>query len=252
MPQLPEIFLKTPIAHRALHDGNVTRAENNFAALDAAIAKGFGIEIDLQMSSDGEAMVFHDYALNRLTEGHGAFALNTAEELAQLRFKTGEVGVPTLKQVLDHVDGRAPLLIEVKDQDGAMGPSVGRLEVAATKVLESYQGPVAMMSFNPHSVAVLAELCPHLPRGLTTASWEDDAAKLIPASRRAPLRDIIDYERVGASFISHQWSDLERPRVAELKASGAHILCWTIKSAEEQAEASKVAENITFENYLPT
>lgn len=141
MPSLPEVFLKAPIAHRALHDDNIARAENNIAAIDAAIARGFGIEIDLQLSSDGVAMVFHDYALNRLTEGHGAFAQQSSEALSTLRFKTGEVGVPTLKQVLDHVAGRAPLLIEVKDQDGAMGPSVGALEVAAAKVLEDYEGP---------------------------------------------------------------------------------------------------------------
>ncbi|WP_175580877.1 glycerophosphodiester phosphodiesterase family protein [Celeribacter sp. HF31] len=252
MPSLPEAFLKAPIAHRALHDDNIARAENNIAAIDAAIARGFGIEIDLQLSSDGVAMVFHDYALNRLTEGHGAFAQQSSEALSTLRFKTGEVGVPTLKQVLDHVAGRVPLLIEVKDQDGAMGPSVGALEVAAAKALEGYGGPVALMSFNPHSVAVLAELCPHIPRGITTANWEDEGAKLIPADRREVLGLIADYDRVGASFISHQWSNLDAPRVAELKDAGAHILCWTIRNPEDEAEARKIAENITFEGYLPT
>ncbi|AVW92315.1 glycerophosphodiester phosphodiesterase family protein [Celeribacter baekdonensis] len=252
MPDLPAAFLGAPIAHRALHDDNITRAENNFAAIDAAIAGGFAIEIDLQLSADGVAMVFHDYALGRLTTSAGAFALRKADELADVRFKTGEIGVPTLERVLDHVAGRVPLLIEVKDQDGAMGPNVGALERAAAAALSSYDGPVALMSFNPHSVAALAEVCPQLPRGITTCDWTNGEAGLIPSALRPPLRGIVDFDRVGASFISHQWSDLTAPRVAELKAAGAHILCWTIKSAEEEAQARQIADNITFEGYVPT
>ncbi|SFK12334.1 glycerophosphodiester phosphodiesterase family protein [Celeribacter neptunius] len=252
MPQLPEAFLKAPIAHRALHDGNVTRVENNIAAIDAAIAAGFGIEIDLQLSADGVAMVFHDYSLNRLTEGSGPFAQRNLTELSELRFKTGERGVPSFAEVLELVDGRAPLLVEVKDQDGAMGPNIGALEHAAAQAVAGYQGPLAFMSFNPHSVARLAELCPEIPRGITTASWEGIDEKLIPAPRRAELKGISDFDRVGATFISHQWDDLTAPRVAELKAAGAHILCWTVKSAEDERVARDIAENITFEGYLPT
>ncbi|WP_460272701.1 glycerophosphodiester phosphodiesterase family protein [Celeribacter sp. ULVN23_4] len=252
MPQLDPAFLKAPIAHRALHDGNHHCAENNLKAIESAIAAGFGIEIDLQLSADGEAMVFHDYALDRLTEGSGPFAQRNATELSELRFKTGEVGVPRLTEVLKAVAGRVPLLIEVKDQDGAMGPKVGLLEEAAARALQGYDGPVALMSFNPHSIARLAELCPDIPRGLTTSAWADRADALVPAARRAELRDIPDYDRVGACFISHQWDDLASPRVAELKSAGAHILCWTIKSAEAERQAREIAENITFEGYLPT
>ncbi|WP_434289473.1 glycerophosphodiester phosphodiesterase family protein [Celeribacter sp. SCSIO 80788] len=252
MPTLDPAFFKAPIAHRALHDGNHTRAENNMKAIETAIASGFGIEIDLQLSADGEAMVFHDYSLHRLTEGSGPFAQRNVTELAELRFKTGEVGVPTLGQVLDAVAGQVPLLIEVKDQDGAMGPKIGLLEEAAARALAHYKGPVALMSFNPHSVAKLAELCPDIPRGLTTSAWANREDGIVPAARRAELRDIPDYDRVGACFISHQWDDLSSPRVTELKSAGAHILCWTIKSPEAEAQAREIAENITFEGYLPT
>ncbi|TNE68160.1 MAG: phosphodiesterase [Rhodobacteraceae bacterium] len=252
MPTLDPAFFKAPIAHRALHDGNRTRAENNMKAIESAIAGGFGIEIDLQLSSDGEAMVFHDYSLHRLTEGSGPFAQRNVTELTELRFKTGEVGVPTLEQVLDAVAGQVPLLIEVKDQDGAMGPKVGLLEEAAARALAGYQGPVALMSFNPYSVAKLAELCPEIPRGLTTSAWSRNGDKMVPESRRAELREIPDYHRVDACFISHQWDDLSSPRVAELKSTGAHILCWTIKSPEAEVQARQIAENITFEGYLPT
>ncbi len=250
MPTLPEAFLTAPIAHRALHDGNIARAENNRAAIEAAIAGGYGIEIDVQLSKDGVAMVFHDYALDRLTTAKGAIAQATVAQLAETAFKTGEIGVPTLREVLDLVAGRVALLIEIKDQDGAMGPNVGPLEEAVAEALSGYDGPVAVMSFNPHSVAKLATLCPDIPRGLTTGSWESDEDKLVPAARRAELVAIGDYDAVGATFISHQWSDLERPRVQELKTKGAHILCWTVRSLEAEAKARRVAENITFEGYL--
>ncbi|AJE45274.1 Glycerophosphoryl diester phosphodiesterase [Celeribacter indicus] len=251
MPALPEPFLARPIAHRALHDGNVTRAENNLRAIDAAIAGRYGIEIDLQLSQDGVAMVFHDYALDRLTDARGPIAQRDAAALGALRFGTGEVGIPTLSEVLARVDGRAPLLIELKDQDGAMGPKIGALEAATARALDGYGGPVALMSFNPHSVVRLADLCPGIPRGLTTGGWADEDDWPVPAARRAELREIPDYARTGAAFISHQWTDLGRPRVGELKAQGAHILCWTVRSPEAERTARAVADNITFEGYRP-
>lgn len=251
MPPLPEIFLTLPLAHRALHDGSKGRAENNVAAIEAAIESGFGIEIDIQQSADGAAMVFHDYHLDRLTEATGPFAQRTAAELASVRFRSGEVGVPTLAAVLALVAGRAPLLIEIKDQDGIMGPNVGPLERAVAQDLKGYLGPVAVMSFNPHAVAVMADAAPDIPRGLTTCGYPAKDWPLLNEATRASLRHIPDYERLGASFVSHQWTDLAAERVAELKNAGARILCWTIRSQVDAAEALQYAENITFEGYVP-
>lgn len=248
---LPDAFLKSPIAHRALHDETKGRAENNLAAIEAAIEGGFGIEIDIQQSKDGQAMVFHDYHLDRLTEATGPFAQHTAAELGQVRFRSGEVGVPTLAAVLNHVAGRAPLLIEIKDQDGVMGPKVGPLEREVARLLQSYAGAVAVMSFNPHAVAVLAEAAPGIPRGLTTCGYPSQDWPLLSEATRALLREIPDFDRVGASFVSHQWTDLASERIQDLKAAGAHILCWTIRSASEATDAARYAENITFEGYVP-
>jgi glycerophosphoryl diester phosphodiesterase len=251
MTSLPDCFLKTPLAHRALHDESKGRAENNFAAIDAAIERGFGIEIDIQQSKDDQAMVFHDYHLDRLTEGSGPFAQQTAAELGRLRFRSGEIGVPTLAEVLDHVAGRVPLLIEIKDQDGIMGPNVGTLEREVARVLEGYAGPVAVMSFNPHAMAVMALVAPQIARGLTTCGYTPQDWPLLTETTRAHLRNIPDFDRVGARFVSHRWTDLASERVAELKAAGAHILCWTIRTAEEAVDAARYAENITFEGYIP-
>ena len=246
---LPEAFLTTPIAHRALHDVSDGRPENSRAAIRAAMEYGYGIEIDLQLSVDGAAMVFHDYSLDRLAHGSGPVAVQTAAQLTEIALRGGNEGIPTLTEVLSLVGGCVPLLIELKDQDGAMGPSGGPLEVAVTPALAGYDGPVALMSFNPHSVARMAELCPHVPRGLVTSAFDPDDWPL-SAEVCDHLRTIPDYDRVGASFISHEVADLARPRVAELKAAGAHVLCWTVKSPQAEAEARKVAENVTFEGYL--
>lgn len=247
---LPEAFLRLPIAHRALHDRAAGRPENSRAAVAAAVAAGYGIEIDIQPSADGVPMVFHDYDLRRLTGVGGRVRGLTAAELGALTLLDAADGIPTLAEVLEIVGGQVPLLIELKDQDGALGPAVGEMERAVAATLAGYAGPVAVMSFNPHSVAAFAAAAPGVPVGLTTSAYTPEDWPLIPAPVRERLREIPDYEALGASFISHEAADLGRARVAELKACGAAILCWTIRSPEAETKARATAQNITFEGYL--
>lgn len=247
--RLPEAFLKAPIAHRGFHDKALGKPENSLAAFRAAIVAGYGIECDIQPSADGVPMVFHDYDLKRLTGTPGRIRSRTAAELGALPLIGGDEGIPTLVDMLDLIAGRVPLLIEIKDQDGTMGPDVGPLERAVADALRTYDGPVALMSFNPHSVAALAEAAPQIARGIVTSAYTAEDWPLLPPAVRDRLRDIPDYDRVGASFISHEAADLPRPRVAELKALGAEVLCWTIRSTQAEAEARRIAGNITFEGY---
>lgn len=248
---LPAAFFERPITHRGLHDRSKGVIENSKPAFEAAIAAGYGIELDLQLSSDTQAMVFHDYDMARLTGEPGAIQTRTAEVVRGMTLKGSNDKIFDLPAVLELVDGRVPLLIELKDQDGAMGPNVGALERATAEALSAYQGNVALMSFNPNSTAVLAELAPDRPRGLVTSSY--DPKDWMPLSTKLcdHLRDIPDYERSKSCFISHEVHDLSRPRVAELKAQGASVLCWTVKSQAQADEALKVAENITFEAFIP-
>lgn len=249
MTRLPAAFLKAPLAHRALHDVTDGRPENSLVAIKAAIEKGYGIEIDVQLSSDHVAMVFHDYSLDRLTETDGPVAVHSAVQLGTVRLSGGDEGIPTLTEVLELVAGQVPLLIEIKDQDGAMGPNVGPLERATVEDLQGYQGPVALMSFNPNSVKVLSELAPDIPRGLVTSAYRPEDWPLNETLCNA-LREIPDFDRTGSSFISHEVADLDRPRVLDLKLSGVPVLCWTVKSPESEAQARQIADNITFEGYL--
>ncbi len=159
--------------------------------------------------------------------------------------------VPTLAEFLALVAGRAPLLIEVKDQDGALGPGVGALEARVADLLAGYDGPAALMSFNPHSVAALADLAPDRPRGLTTCAF-DGADWSLPDYRRAELaaaRRRRGHRQRPSSPTTTTISPTRRSR--RIKAEGLPILTWTIRSPAEEAAARRVADNITFEGYDP-
>ena len=249
MTQLPPVFLTTPLAHRGYHHANSGRPENSIAAIRAAVAAGYGIEIDVQGSHDNQAMVFHDYDLSRLTAETGPVAERTAKILGKLHINASTETIPTLSEVLGEVAGKVPVLIEIKDQDGAMGSNVGPLEGAVATCLNNYAGPVAVMSFNPHSVLEMKRLLPDTPRGLTTAAYDAKNWKILTKELRDTLREIPDYDAAECAFISHEANDLDRPRVLALKSAGAAILCWTIRSRTEEFAARKVADNITFEGY---
>ncbi|MGZ9809561.1 glycerophosphodiester phosphodiesterase family protein [Pseudoroseicyclus sp. H15] len=245
--RLPQAFLTRPIAHRALHGS--AGPENSRAAIRAAMEAGYGIEIDLQRSGDDEAVVFHDYDLARLTDASGPVAAKSAAELEATRLSGASDGIPGFAEVLRMVDGRVPLLVEIKDQDGALGPGIGPLEEAAARAAAGYVGPLAFMSFNPHSVAAMAQLAPHVPRGLTTTGYAAEDWPALPEEERARLRDIPDFDSAGASFISHEAADLGAGAVARIRNAGHPVLCWTIRSEAEAAEARRVADNITFEGF---
>ncbi|WGH77450.1 glycerophosphodiester phosphodiesterase family protein [Jannaschia ovalis] len=248
---LPPGFLAGPIAHRALHDRAAGRPENSRAAIRAALARGLAIEIDVQISADGVAMVFHDDRLDRLTAVQGPVDARDAAALGRIRLTGGDEGIPTLREVLALVAGRVPLLIEVKDRDGAMGPGIGPLEDAVIADLAGYDGPVAVMSFNPHSVDHIRRHAPHLPRGLVTSAYHAQHWPGLSDATRARLRAMPDLDRIGAQFISHEAADLASPHVARAKAAGLPVLCWTVRSAAQAAEARRIADQVTFEGYLP-
>ena len=248
---LPRAFLDTPIAHRGLHDADAGRPENSMAAMRAAVAAGYGIEMDIQAAADGIPMVFHDATLDRMTAATGPVLARDARGLGGIGLNGGSDGIPTLAEVLAEVDGKVPLLIEIKDQSRIMGPVDGALERAVAAALVGYDGPVAVMGFNPHTVAALAVAAPHIPRGIVTGSYGHPEWAPLGAARIAKLRAIADFDGVGASFISHDKDDLDDAAVAALKCRGVPVLSWTITSEAEADKARRIADNITFERFLP-
>lgn len=251
MKGLPNSFLTRPLAHRGLHDVKDGRAENSPAAIQAAIPVGYGIEIDVQLSLDGKAMVFHDYHLGRLTSETGAVAQISSDILIQIKLTNCVDNIPTLAQILTQVHGQVPLLIEIKDQDGAMGRNVGALERAVANDLKNYQGDVAVMSFNPNAIASFSSLSPKTPVGLVTDRFLPNDWPTLPAATCLHLHGIPDFDRVNASFISHNHSQLDDLAVLQLKTREIPLLCWTVTSKTQESLARKQADNITFEGYLP-
>jgi len=246
--ELPPSLLIPPIAHRGLHGADIP--ENSPAAFAATFARGYGIELDVQMSSDGEAMVFHDYELSRLTAEKGPFRQRTAAELGAISLANGE-GIPTLEAVLKLVSGQVGVLVEIKDQDGALGDDLGPLETRVAEILNAYQGQIGVMSLNPHAMYLLQKMAPNVPRGLVTSPFSPEHWPLVPRKRADELADIPDFEACGACFISQQFQALDMPAVNRIRQGGDPVLSWTIRSEEDEHEARRLADNITFEGYLP-
>lgn len=243
-------FLTRPIAHRGLHDESLP--ENSMAAFIAAIAAGYAIECDIQRAMDNTPMVFHDYELGRMTDiENGTVAASTPAQLVKLHLRESGETIPTLRDLLAEVAGRVPLLIEIKDPTIDSGAEVGALPGRVAEELRDYGGPVAVMSFNPHVIAAFHSAAPEISVGLTTCGYEAGEWPMLDAPTRARLASIADFDAVGASFISHDRNDLDNPAVAALKARGVPVLCWTIRSPQEAADARQVADNITFEQYRP-
>src|ERR1039457_1647942 len=159
-----------PIAHRGLHDASAGVIESTAAAFSAAIAGGYGMETDLQLSADGEAMVHHDDALGRLTEGSGALLGMTSRQLKAVKFKDTSERMMSLGDLCALIQGRVPLVIEVKSHFDGDRKLVARM----AEVLSAYSGPVVGMSFDPDQVLALREKMPGLPRGIIAQRYYDD------------------------------------------------------------------------------
>lgn len=248
MVPLPSALLRMPIAHRGLHGPRVP--ENSLAAFRAAIDAGYAIECDIQHLADGTPIVFHDYDLTRLAGDEAFVADCSADDLSGFRLLRTDERIPTLQEMLREVAGRVPLLIEIKDQDGRLGDNIGDLQDRVAETLGGYDGPVAVMSFNPEVVARFHSVAPDIPVGLTTDGFDADDWPMLDADTRDRLSRIADFERSGAGFIAHHFRDLHDPAVLALKARGVPVLCWTVRSPQDEAMAREVADNITFEGYL--
>jgi glycerophosphoryl diester phosphodiesterase len=227
--RLDALFAK-PFAHRGLHGAGVI--ENSRAAFQAAIAVGHGIELDVQASGDGEAIVFHDYELGRLTAAQGKLAGMTAAALAAIPLRGEREGLPRLVEILALIDGRAPLLIEVKSP----GRRVAALSGAVARALDSYLGPVAVMSFNPGVPRWFARHRPDVLRGLVvTEEGRPDRGRL---KRRLSLW----WSR--ADLLAYDIRDLPSAFAA---ASGLPVGTWTVRTEAQRATAARHADQIIYE-----
>ena len=238
-----------PIAHRGLHDAAAGVIENTASAFKAAIDGGFGIETDLQISSDGEAMVHHDFALGRLTLGSRLLAAMTAAGLKEVPFKATADRIMTLGELCDFVAGRTPLLIELKSRfDGDR-----RLATRAARLLQTYAGPVALMSFDPDPIEALRTLAPDLTRGIVAERhYEDDEWHKLKAEQHRSLAFLLHGWRTRPHFVAYHVKDLPSPGpwIAR-NVFGLPLLTWTVRSPEDRARAERWADQMIFEGFRP-
>jgi glycerophosphoryl diester phosphodiesterase len=221
-------------AHRGLHGGAVI--ENSRAAFTAAIENGLGIELDVQAAIGGDAYVFHDADLDRLTNVSGALAGKVGTELELIKLKGTDETIPSLAAILRLVAGKVPILIEVKIKSR----SVGTLCLAVRRALEGYQGQIAVMSFNPEVGRWFHEHAPRIVRGLVVT--EEGSKGLKGRAQRH-----LSLWRARPDFLAYDIRDLPAAFPAGQRARGLKILTWTVRTAEQEHVALACADEMIFE-----
>ena len=237
-------LIARPVAHRGLHDQKSV-IENTPSAFAAAIAARYGIECDLQISADGEAMVYHDDALGRLTEGCSRLDATTAAELKRAAFKATGDRMITLGELCDLVAGRTTLLIEMKSRFAGDRRLVSRVAT----VLSGYHGPAAVMSFDPAQIADLRAVAPGLLRGMVMEKQGWDAFAAAPRRAMMTLSQALSAR---PQFIAYAVRDLPAllPAVAH-SVLRLPLLAWTVRSADDQRKAVRYADQMIFEGFRP-
>jgi glycerophosphoryl diester phosphodiesterase len=240
-------LIARPIAHRGLHNSDRGIIENTPSAVRAAVEGRYGIEVDLQITSDGEAMVYHDDRLGRLTEGEEPLAAMTAADLKRVRFKATSDRMLTLGELCDLVREQATLLLELKSAFNGDH----RVALRTVDVLKSYRGAVAAMSFDPDLVATLKEVAPGLTRGIT-AMGRYDHPEWAPLSlwQKLSFPHLLQGALIRPHFIAYALNDLPAlaPSFARW-ACGVPLLAWVARSEDDRMRATRVCDQIIFEGF---
>ena len=235
-----------PIAHRGLHDPAKGVIENTASAFAAAIAGNYAIECDLQITRDSEAVVFHDEELGRITEGQGLVKDLTAAEIKALTIRGTTDHVQTLAELLAQVDGKVPLVIELKSHwDGDL-----TLVNRALAGLRDYRGLYGLMSFDPNVIAAVREASPQTIRGIVADRAFDPFYETLPLQQQIELRTFGFMRRAAPDFISFYFDELPHAPVTAFRASGKPVISWTIRSAEQARTALRQSDQITFEGFI--
>ena len=249
-PNAPDWLVGRPVAHRGLHDRAKGVIENSLTAARAAVAGGFAIECDVQLTADGEAVVFHDVALDRLTAASGPVVERRAAELGDIALSGAvEDHIPTLGALLDLIGGRVPLICEVKSRfDGDT-----RLAERVAAVVAASAGPLAIKSFDP---AVIAHLRGHgvaRPLGVVAlADYAHPEWDHLSPERKRDMAEMLHYADTRPDFLSYAVGDLPHavPHLCRV-AIGMPVMAWTVRTPEQRQRAARWADQMVFEGFLP-
>lgn len=227
-------------AHRGLHgtkaDGTIV-PENSLAAFAGAMELGHGVELDVQRSGDGQPIVFHDGMLDRLTDESGPVQRRSAAQLGQIRLGASNEMIPTLRDVLSRIDGKVPVLIEIKSDRRTR---IDALCLGVRRVLEGYVGSHAVMSFDPRVSRWYRRHSPYTVRGLIVSEGDDRA---LPGK----LRRRLSLWHAKPDFMAYDVRDLPSRLAAAQRRRGLPIATWTVRDAEQEARAGAHADAAIFE-----
>ncbi|OYX34279.1 MAG: glycerophosphodiester phosphodiesterase [Caulobacterales bacterium 32-69-10] len=240
-------LLSAPVAHRGLWSPDKDRPENSLAAFEAAASRGYGMELDVQLSADGEAVVFHDDRLNdrELTTASGRVAEHLAADLAEIHLAGTRETIPTLAEALECVGGRTLVIVELKVLNG----ETGGLERRVAEVLDAYAGPVAVISFNPQTVAWFADHRPGVLRGLDSMAYHDAAHWTLPAEERRALAELEHVALARPHFLGLGMDMLPSASAEALRAKGMPVVAWTVRSPAQWARVKAGCDNLMFEGF---
>jgi glycerophosphoryl diester phosphodiesterase len=247
----PAWLMERPIAHRGLHDRANGVIENTIPAAEAAIARGFAVECDLQMSRDGETFVFHDETLDHLTEATGPFRALSAAEIGQLPIRGAGAPPLTFASFLDAVAGRTPIICELKSRfDGDW-----RVADRAGALAEAYDGPLAFKSFDHDLIAYMRLRRPRSgarPLGiLAQASYDGADWSFLSAEQKRDWTDFDHFDLARPDFLSWRVDDLPHRIPFMLKElTGAPVMAWTVCTAAQREAAGKWADQMVFDGDL--
>ena len=233
-------LVNTYIAHRGLHDEK--SPENSLSAFQKAIDKGYAIELDVRLLGDGTVVVFHDESLSRMTNKDKYLQNLTKMDLEKITLLNSKEKIPTFEEVLNFVDGKVPLLIEIKNDRN----NVGLLEKKVYDLLENYKGEFAIQSFNPYTVEWFKINAPTFTRGILSSFFKGEKLASLKkfALKRLLLNKICEPE-----FIAYNYKNLPNRYVKKYK--NLPVLAWAIPSQQEYENVIKYCDNIIFENFEP-
>ncbi len=236
-------------AHRGLHGSGVP--ENSMRAFAQAVEAGYAIELDVRLTLDGHVVVFHDKKLHRMTGKHASLRWCTLLQLKKLKLADTEERIPLLEDVLRMVDGRVPVLIEIKDYT-----FVGPLEHKLCKIIKHYQGKIAVQSFSPFSLRWFLRHAPQIPRGqlacdmrfcdTVSAVWRPLMRFLLLALTRLETNHLCR-----PNFISYEHHDVNKRIIKKLRNRGAKVFAWTIRNETQMHAARGYIDAMIFEGIRP-
>ena len=234
---------ETPIAHRGLHTKDIP--ENSLSAFENALKNNYAIELDVQFTKDKEVVVFHDENLKRITNDTRNIEDVNYDELKNLRLGNTNEIIPTLEEVLELVDSKVAILIEIKDCKDYI-----ELSEKTYEILKGYEGNYAIQSFNPFILEWYKNNASEVVRGQLSGTFTEGSESLNSFEKFA-LKNMLLNFKSKPNYIGYDLEGIPKSKLESLRKKGVPIIVWTVKNKEDMEKAYKYSDNIKFENFLP-